>query len=147
MAQTIWTTLGTIKLRLAFIHVAAWGLITVGMDKVLNSLDLSSNFFSIDSQWLGVAGYALIAIGAIAHLQTFRKLVVRTGTTFGILAFVTWVLGSLSVSSLTVLSSNDSLLDFWSNFIEGVPPILLGVQVFLVIISLKDSHVRNKIII
>jgi hypothetical protein len=147
MAQTIWTTLGTIKLRPAFIHVAAWGLITVGMDKVLNSLDLSSNFFSFDSLWLGVAGYALIAIGAIAHLQAIRKLVVRTGTTFGILAFIAWVLGSLSVSTLTVLSSNDLLLDFWGNFIQGVPPILLGVQVFLVIISLKDSHVRNKIII
>jgi hypothetical protein len=147
MPQTIWTTLGTIKLKPVFIHVAAWGLITVGMDKVFNSLDLSNDFFFFDSQWLGVIGYALIAIGAIAHLQTIRKLVVRTGTTFGILAFVTWVLGSLSVSTLTVLSSNDSLLDFWSNFIEGVPPILLGVQVFLVIISLKDSHVRNKIII
>ena len=147
MAQTISTTLGTIKLRPVFIHVGAWGLITVGIDKGLNSLDLSINFFFFDSQWLGVIGYALIAIGAIAHLQTIRKLVVRTGTTFGILAFVTWVLGSLSVSTLTVLSSNDSLLDFWSNFIQGVPPILLGAQVFLVVISLKDSHVKNKVII
>jgi hypothetical protein len=147
MAQTISTTLGTIKLRPVFIHVAAWGLIAVGIDKVLNSLDLSSDFFFFDSQWLGVVGYGLIAIGAIAHLQTIRKLVVRTGTTFGILAFLTWVLGSLSVSILTVLSSNDLLLDFWGNFIEGVPPILLGAQVFLVIISLKDSHVKNKVII
>ena len=147
MSHRISTTLGIFKLKPVFIHVAAWGLITVGIGNFLNSPDLSSNFFLFDSQWLGVIGYALIAIGAIAHLQAIRKLVVRTGTTFGILAFIAWVLGSLSVSTLTVLSSNDSLLDFWGNFIQGVPPILLGVQVFLVIISLKDSHVKNKVII
>ena len=147
MSQTISTPLGTIKFRPVFILLAALGFIMVGIGKVLNSLDRSGDYFFIESQWLGVVGYALIAIGAIAHLQTIRKLVVRTGTTFGILAFVTWVLGSLSVSTLTVLSSNDSLLNFWSNFIGGVPPLLLGVQIFLVVISLKDSHVKNKVII
>jgi len=147
MSHTISTTLGTFKLRPVFIHLAAWGFIMVGIGKILNPLDRSSDYLFFDSQWLGAVGYALIAIGAIAHLQTIRKLVVRTGTTFGILAFVTWVLGSLSVSTLTVLSSNDSLLDFWGNFIEGVPPVLLGVQIFQVVISLKDSHVKNKVIL
>jgi hypothetical protein len=147
MSQTISTALGTIKFRPVFIILAALGFIMVGIGKVLNSLDRSGDYFFIESQWLGVVGFALIAISAIAHLQTIRKLVVQTGTTFGILAFATWVLGSLSVNVLSILSSNDSLLDFWEKFIAGVPPIFLGLQIFLVITSLKDSHVKNKVII
>jgi len=147
MSQTISTPLGTIKFRPVFILLAALGFIMVGIGKVLNSLDRSGDYFFIESQWLGVVGFALIAIGAIAHLQTIRKLVVQTGTTFGILAFATWVLGSLSVTVLSILSSNESLLDFWGKFIAGVPPILLGLQIFLVMICLKDSHVKNKVII
>jgi len=147
MSQTISTPLGTIKFRPVFILLAALGFIMVGIGKVLNSLDRSGDYFFIESQWLGVVGFALIAIGAIAHLQTIRNLVARTDTTFGILAFATWVLGSLSVNVLSILSSNDSLLDFWEKFIAGVPPILLGLQIFLVMICLKDSHVKNKVII
>jgi hypothetical protein len=147
MSQTISTPLGTIKFRPVFILLAALGFIMVGIGKVLNSLHRSGDYFFIESQWLGVVGFALIAIGAIAHLQTIRKLVVQTGTTFGILAFATWVLGSLSVTVLSILSSNESLLDFWEKFIAGVPPIFLGLQIFLVMICLKDSHVNNKVII
>jgi hypothetical protein len=147
MSQTISTTLGSIKLKPIFIHLAAWGFMIVDNGKVLNSLDRSSDYFFFDTQWLGVVGYALIAIGAIAHLQTIRNLVMRTGTTFGILAFATWILGSLYISALSILTSNDSLLHFWVNFIEGVPPTFLGLQIYLVMISLKDSHARNKVII
>ena len=147
MSQTISTSLGTIKFKPVFIYLVALGFIIVGVGKVLNSLDQSSDYFFFENQWLGVVGYALIAIGAAAHFGSIRKLVVQTGTTFGILAFTTWVLGSLFVSTLSIVSSKDSLLRFWGNFLEGVPLILIGLQIYLVIISLKDSHVRNKVII
>ena len=147
MSQRISTTLGTFKLKPVFIYLAACGFIIVGIGKVLNSLNGANDYFLVETQWLGLAGYALIAIGAVAHFGSIRKVVVQTGTTFGILAFVTWVLGSLFVSTLSIVSSNDSLLGFWGNFIEGVPPILLGLQIYLVTASLKDSHIRNKVII
>ena len=69
MSQTISTSLGTIKFKPVFIYLAALGFIIVGVGKVLNSLNQSNDYFFFENQWLGVVGYALIAIGAVAASQ------------------------------------------------------------------------------
>ena len=119
VSQSFLTPFGSFIVRPLFIHLIAWGFVSVGLFNVLKSLDRYNFVFLFAPEWLAVLGSTLIAIGTIAHLRTLKKLARRTGSIFGILAFITWVLSSFLMSISSVLSNADLFIYFLGSGFEG----------------------------
>ena len=144
VSQSFLTPFGSFIVRPLFIHLIAWGFVSVGLFNVLKSLDRYNFVFLFAPEWLAVLGSTLIAIGTIAHLGTLKKLARRTGSTFGVLALITWVLSSFLLSVTSVLSNADSFFYFLGSGFEGFAQIFLGLQFYVSMKALSNSSLKRK---